>query len=105
MKRTQTLLLTITSATTLGATVSPLTLDRARWGYYEIAFTAPEALSAGIFPEDSGDAKTTLRLEFQTASATTTLFAVDLGRNDTTTGSTIPCYGADALKRKIFNMS
>ena len=100
LARSQSLIFTIESAALSGVSVSPFTLDRAKYTLYEISFNAPEALSAGNHPSSIANAQTRIRLEFQTAQAATDLFSLDLGRNETTSGSTIPCYGADYLKRR-----
>jgi len=100
LARSQTIIFTIGPATTLAATVTPLTLDRAKYTLYEISFNAPESLSAGNHPDNIANVQTRIRLEFQTAQGAINLFPIDLGQDDTTSGSTIPCYGTNYLKRK-----
>jgi len=102
LKRQQSLILTTTAATTLGATVAQLTRDRTKFTLYEITFNAPENINPGIHPTSSGIVQSKIRLTFQTASGTIALFPIALGReNDTATGSTIPCYGTGGLQRTI----
>jgi len=99
LARRQSIILKTTAATTLGASIAQLTRDRTKYTLYDISFTAPENINPGIHPASSGSAQSKIRLTFQTASGTTVLFPLALGReNDTTTGSTIPCYGINGLK-------
>jgi hypothetical protein len=96
-------LLTITAATTLGATVTPFTQDRSKYTMHTINFTAPENIYAGVHQNYTQNGQAILRIEYPVISSSTILFPYNMGSNNTANRSTMPCYGIYGLTRKFFN--